>query len=64
MQLVAVELESFYELLHGPFRLERQKRHAERDVPPLTRVISEMETLTKLLDDILGLFFLYVRVSI
>lgn len=25
VQLVAVELESFYELLHGPFRFERQK---------------------------------------
>ena len=64
VQLIAVELESFYELLHGPFRFERQKRQAERDVPPLTRVIGKMEALTKLLDDILGLFFLYVRVSI
>ena len=58
MQLVAVELESFDEPLDGSFRFEREKGHAERDIPPLARVISKVEALAELLDDVLGLFFL------
>lgn len=58
MELVTVELETLDELLHRPFRLERQQRQAVRDIPPLSRLFRESEPLAELLDDILCLFLL------
>lgn len=60
MQLVAVKLKALNELLDRPFRLEGKKRHAKRDVPPLTGVFGKVEALAELLDDILSLFLLCV----
>lgn len=58
MQLVAVELESLDKLLHGPFRLEGEKREAECNVSPLAGVVDEEEALAELLDDVLRLLLL------
>lgn len=58
VQLVAVVLEPLDQLLHGALRLEWEEREAEADIPPLTGVVGESETLAELLDDVFSLFFL------
>ena len=58
VQLVPIKRQTLDEFLDRAFRLEREERHAKGNVPPLTWVVGEAETLTELVDDVFGLFFL------
>ena len=58
VELVAVELQALDQPLHGLLRLEGEEAEAERDVPPLPRVVREPEALAELLHDVLRLLLL------
>ena len=58
VELVAVELKPFDELLDGAVGLEREQRQAVSDVAPLSRIFGDPESLTQFLDDVLRLLFL------
>jgi hypothetical protein len=58
MKFVTVELQPFDQFLHGSFGFERQKRQAEGNVSPLSRIFGKAESLAKLVNYVLRLFFL------
>jgi len=63
MQLVTIKLQSFNELLDGPFRFEGEERKAVGDISPLPGLFCKSESLAELLDDALHLTFLLATVS-
>ena len=58
VQLVAVKWQALDQLFHRTLRLEREERETKRNVPPLTRVFGQSETLAEFVDDVFSLFFL------